>query len=387
MVMTKRRWVLSAVSVAAVASLTACGGSSTTPAASGSSAPSTSPASGAADSAEVTAAKAVIAPLLERPTKINAVGKITGPVPTTKPVIVITCELPQCTTLGAGAVDAAKTYGFPTKTLLYKTTDGATLTSAMRDALALKPLAVIPIGFSQALWAPLIPDFTKAGVIITSISVGDTKPGDAVTTGSASQLDYSASGASMASWVTADSGATAKILVQDVPAFAVLKAYGDGFKEALPKVCKACTIKTLDNAPAQLAANGIVPSVISALQKDPSIKYIVSTDTAFLAAGLPPALKAAGITGVKLVGGSPDINSLQGLVSGDLDAVSATAEDQYGWTAIDIILRTYNKMPVPPGDGGRVEQISTKDNVGTPTSSGLAYPTDYRDQYKALWGK
>ena len=382
MIKTRRRLALSALSVAAVAGLSACGGSSTTPAA----APS-APVSGGAVSAEVTAAQAVIAPLLKSPTKINAVGKITGAVPTDKPVIVITCELPQCTTLAAGATDAAKTYGFPTKTLQYKTTDGATLTSAMRDALALKPLAVIPIGFSQALWAPLVPDFTKAGVIITSISVGDTKPGDAVTTGSASQLDYSASGAAMASWVTADSNASAKILVQDVPAFAVLKAYGDGFKAKLPEVCKACTMKTLDNAPAQLAANGIVPSVISALQKDPSIKYIVSTDTAFLAAGLPPALKAAGITGVKLVGGSPDINSLQGLISGDLAAVSATAEDQYGWTAIDIILRTFNTMPVPEGDGGRVEQISTKDNVGTPTSSGLAHPTDYRDQYKALWGK
>lgn len=382
MLMTKRRWVLSAVSVAAVASLTACGGSSTTTTAA-SSAPSGSPAA----SAEVTAARAVIAPLLEHPTKINAVGKITGAVPTTKPVIVITCELPQCTTLSDGAVDAAKTYGFSTKVLQYKTTDGATLTSAMRDALALNPLAVIPIGFSQALWAPLVPDFTKAGVIITSISVGDTKVGDAVTTGSASQLDYSASGAAMASWVTADSGAKAHILVQDVPAFAVLKAYGDGFKAQLPQVCKACTVKNLDNAPAQLAANGVVSSVISALQKDPSITYIVSTDTAFLAAGLPPALKAAGITGVKLVGGSPDINSLQGLVSGDLAAVSAAAENQYGWTAIDIILRTYNKMPVPDGDGGRVQQISTKDNVGTPTGSGLGYPADYRDEYKALWGK
>lgn len=151
-------------------------------------------------------------------------GTTSGDTSSTKPYVVITCELPQCTTIANGALDAAKTMGWTTKELTYKTTDGATLTSAMKEALTYSPFAVSPVGFSQALWQPLVGDFEKAKVIITPIAVDDTAPGGPVTQGSASQLDYSASGKAMADWVTADSAAAAHILVQDVPAFAVLKA-------------------------------------------------------------------------------------------------------------------------------------------------------------------
>ncbi len=350
-------------------------------------APAAAAETGSAAAAEVEAATEAAAPLLQPPTEINQTEPITGDTSSDKPYVVITCELPQCQMISDGAVEAAEAMGWKTQLLAYKTTDGATLTSAMKQALTYSPFAVSPVGFAQTQWQPLVEAYDKAGVIITPIAVGDTVPGGPVTQGSASQLDYAASGAAMAQWVTADSAAAAHILVQDVPAFAVLKAYGDGFKEQLPKVCTACTISTLDNAPAQLASNGIVPAVVSALQKDPEIDYIVSTDTAFLAAGLPSALKAAGISGVKLVGGSPDINSLQGIVSGDLAAVSSTGEDQYGWTAVDIVARTMTGQDVPDGDGGRVQMISVQDNVGKPSAAGLAHPADFRDQYKALWGK
>lgn len=350
-------------------------------------APAAQAESGSTAETEVETAKAAVEPLLEPPTKINQTEPIDGDTSTDQPLVVITCELPQCQVISNGALEAAKAMGWKTELLSYKTTDGATLTSAMKQALTYDPFAVAPVGFAQAQWQPLVGEYEKAGVIITPIATGDTVPGGPVTQGSASQLDYAASGAAMAQWVTADSAAAAEVLVQDVPAFAVLKAYGDGFKEQLPTSCSACTITNLDNTPEQLASNGIVPSVISALQKNPKIKYVVSTDTAFLAAGLPSALKAAGITGVKIVGGSPDINSLQGIVTGDLSAVSSAGEDQYGWTAVDIIARTMTGMDVAPGGGGRVQMITVQDNVGEPSPNGLAYPEDYRDQYKALWGK
>ena len=228
---------------------------------------------------------------------------LTGKIPTDKPWVIITCELPQCQVLSNGALDAGKAAGVPTKLLSYKTTDGTTLTSAMKQALTFKPIAVSPVGFSQAVWQSLIPQYKSAGVIITSIALGDNAevPG-VVTTGSGSQLDYNASGKVMADFVTADSNANAHVLVQDVPAFAVLKAFGDGFKAELPKACKACKITPLDLAPAQLSTNSLVPGIIAALQKDKSIKYLVATDGAFLV-GISAALKAAGLNGIKIVGG------------------------------------------------------------------------------------
>ena len=372
------------VAVVGTALLSACSSTTKTASPSTSTSPSSS-SGGAATSAEVEAAGTAIASSLQVPTKINQSEPLKAKIPTGKTWVVITCELPQCKVISDGALDAAKTAGVPTKLLNYKTTDGTTLTSAMKQALAAKPFAVSPIGFSQVVWDGLQPQFKSAGVSITPIALGDTKTSDVVTEGSASQFDYNADGKRMGNFVIKDSGATAQVLVMDVPAFAVLKAYGDGFKETMTKGCSGCKVTPLDLAPAQLASNGVVPAIVSALQKDKSIKYLAATDGAFLV-GINPALQAAGLTDIKIVGGSPDINNLNALKQGTQTAWTAAAEDQYGYVALDIIGRKLNGQQIPPGDGGRVSMIATKDNVGTPSPSGLGAPTDYRDQYKKIWG-
>ena len=376
------------VAVLSVGLLAACGSTTktTTPAAptdSTASAPATSSTGGS--SAEVDAAKKALEGFLTKPTKVNQTEPLTKKIPTDKPWVIITCELPACKLIAEGALDAAKTAGVPTKVLPYKTTDGTTLTTSMKDALKLNPFAVSPIGFTQAVWDSLQPQYRAKNIIITPIALGDTKTSDVVTEGSASQVDYNRGGQLMADFVIADSNASAKVLVQDVPAFAVLKAYGDGFKSTLKTGCQACTVSSLDLAPAQLANNGVVPAIVSALQKDKSVKYLVATDGAFLN-GINTALKAAGLKDIKIVGGSPDINNLKALQNGSQTAWTAAAEDQYGWVALDIIGRKLNGQTIAPADGGRSTIIATKDNTTTTAASGLDAPADYRDQYKKLWG-
>lgn len=60
----------------------------------------------------------------------------------------------------------------------------------------------------------------------------------------------------IANLFTADSGGTGKALVQAVPAFAVLKAYGDSVKSTIKKICTWCEVTSLDIAPAKLARTG-----------------------------------------------------------------------------------------------------------------------------------
>lgn len=390
-----KRLQLLGVAVLGTALLSACGSDSktATPATSSSSSSSGSSSSGSsgsassgsASSSEVQAAGKAIEPYLKVPEKINQSEPLKAKLPTDKTWVIITCQLPQCKLISDGALDAAKTAGVPTKLLSYQTTDGTTLTNAMKQALDAKPFAVSPIGFSQTLWDGLQPQYKAAGVSITPIALGDTKTSEVVTEGSASQVDYGADGGRMANYVIKDSSAAAHVLVMDVPAFAVLKAYGEGFKEVMAKGCSACKVTPLDLAPAQLASNGVVPAVVSALQKDKSVKYLAATDGAFLV-GINPALTAAGLSDIKILGGSPDINNLNALKQGTQTAWTAAAEDQYGWVALDIIGRKLNGQQIPPADGGRVSMIATKDNVGTPSPTGLGAPKDYRDQYKKLWG-
>ena len=378
---------VSLLGAAALAAGLMAGCGSDTDTTSTSSAPSTNASSATStdNSAEVEAATKDLEGFLVKPTKINQSEPLTKPIPTDKTWVIITCELPACKIIADGALAAAEAAGVPTKLLNYKTTDATTLTTSMKNALDLDPFAVSPVGFTQAVWDSLQPLYKDAGVIITPIAVGDTIPSDVVTEGSASQVDYERGGQLMANYVIADSGGTAKILLQDIPAFAVLGAYADGFEKTIKSGCKACTITTLDLAPAQLATNGVVPAIVSSLQKDPSINYLATSDGAFLI-GINASLKAAGLDGIKIVGGSPDINNLQALTNGSQTAWTSAAEDQYGWVALDIIGRTLNGQDVAPAGGGRSTLVATKDNVGTPSASGLDAPSDYQDQYKTLWG-
>ena len=338
---------------------------------------------GAAD--QVAAATAAMRPYLAVPTKINQTVPLKGKYSTDKPWIIITCELPQCHVISDGAVAAAKAAKMPYKVTSYNTTDGATLTAAVKNALQFNPVAVTPIGYSQALWNNLQPLYKKAGVFITPMALGDSVPSDVVTQGAAGGADYIKAGQVMANYVTATSKGTAKALVMDVPAYAVLKAFGDGFKGQMAKGCSGCKVTALDLTPAQLATNGIVPAIISALQKDRSIDYLVNTDGAFIG-GLEPALKAAGITGLNIVSGSPDINNATAVKNGTQLAIIASPESQYGWIGMDIVLRTMLKMTVPLADGGRPIQLLTKQNIGTPSVAGMTAPDDYQAQYKKLWG-
>lgn len=374
---------LLSVAVMSAVLLSACGSGSETAAPAKPADEAEAPTGAAA--AEVEAAEKELEGFLEKPTKINQSEPLTKPIPTDKPWVVITCELPACKLISEGALAAAKAAGVPTKVLSYKTTDATTLTTSMKNALDFDPVAVSPIGYTQAEWDSLQPQYEKAGVIITPIAVGDTTPSDVVTEGSASQIDYERSGELMANFVIADSGATAKVLLEDIPAFAVLKAYGEGFEKAMEAGCKACTVSRLDLAPAQLANNGVVPAIVSALQKDKEIGYLAATHGGFLV-GINTSLKAAGLDDVKIVGGSPDINNLQALLDGTQLAWTGAAEDQYGWVALDIIGRTLNGQEVAPAGGGRSTMVTTKDNVGTPESSGLDAPADYEEQYEKLWG-
>lgn len=367
-----------ALAAVALAVLAACG----SPASTSASSQGAVTATGAALDT-VKAAKAAVAEFEKVPTKINATVPLTGKV-NSGTYVVIGCELPQCKVISDGATAAARAIGWQVKYLQYATTDGATLTSAMKEALTYSPIAVSPIGFSQALWTQLQPDYKAAKVPIVPIAVGDVKTSDVVTLGSSSQVDYGRSGELMANWFTADSGAAGKALVMDVPAFAVLKAYGDAFKAKVPQVCKACSVTALDIAPAQLATNGVVPAIVSALQKDPSITYLVATDGAFLS-GLPAAMAAAGITTVKIAGGAADISNSQALVAGTEAAWTLEPTDQFGWVAVDIAARTLLGMPVEQDKILRPQLLATKDNVGTPANF-LAAPTDYQAQYKKLWG-
>lgn len=347
------------------------------------SAPTSGGTAGGSGSGEVEAARAAYEPFLEPPSEINQTTPLSGPVEEDLTYVFLQCELPQCVEIGVGALEAAEAIGWQTEVINWQTSDLQTMLTAMDEALQFDPVAVTTTGIPQELWADRIPAYEAAGAMIIPIAVADLELSDTVPMGAAMGADYLADGALVGNWFIADSNAQGTALVVDVPAYPVLTAHGTGFKDTVAAGCAACTVSTIEITVPQLANGELVPAVVSELQNDPSIEYVITTNGAFID-GLTAALDAAGISEVKIAGGSATINNLAALDEGTEHAWAGEAIHMDGWIAIDIAARQLLGMEIPESGGRRTQQLFIEGNVGTPTLS-LDKPDDFRERFTELW--
>lgn len=307
----------------------------------------------------------------------------------TKPVsgktfVFLKCsDVGQCSDEADGYKAAMKIIGWNYKELSYKSSDPATLVSALKQALDFKPTAVSFSGLPRAVWDSVVPAYRKAGVKIVTMYLGPTKYDDVVIGQVGGSKDVQGNGAIIANWVIADSKGKAHILLEEVNDFPVLKDYVIGFKATIKQNCPDCKITELNNTIAQLGGQ-IVPSVVAGLQKDKSINYVSTVDGPFLT-GLPAALAAAGLTNVKISGESGDTKNLSDVKSGKESAFTGLALHHAAFNATDMLLRNLQGLPYDKeGNGDSPKQLLTKDANFDITTS-FDKPADYANQFKKLW--
>ncbi len=267
----------------------------------------------------------------------------------------------------------------------FQIADPATLVSALKDALALKPVAVVFSGVPDVVWKSVLPAYQKAGVAIIPIAVGSTNITGPVKACLDCASDTAMAGKLLANWVVADSNGSGKLLIATAPDIGAFTDMTAAIKSTLSSGCDGCSQKELDLTVAQLTGGGATPAIVSALQRDTSIDYVSLADGAYIT-GLPAALKAAGINKVKIVGSSPSLADLQGLVTGDTSAWTLLPAQILGWMAVDVALRTSAGLPVFPDGGGVPQGLLTAQNIGTPNQHSSDLPKDIPAQFKALWG-
>jgi ribose transport system substrate-binding protein len=293
------------------------------------------------------------------------------------------CELPQCELEGQGLQQAAEALGWTFKAISFKTTDVPSLVSGMTQALQYKPVAVAVPGQDQSQWQSVIPAYQQAGAIIVPFNAGPVKFSATVPAEVADPTDWANAGKLLGDWFVADSNGQGNAVFLDVPAFNVLKEFTDAATAEISKLCPACKVSNLDDSLTQVGGNQVIPSVVSAVQRDPSVSYVLSADGAFIT-GLATSLKNIGRGSVKIAGGDPDITNEQNMVAGTESAWVGQAYQELGWQVTDVVLRHLEGVKIPAGDGGWPLQLLTKDNVGTPNNS-LQAPTDFEAQFKKLW--
>lgn len=371
-----RTWGLAAGMAPALLIAAAC---SSSPASSASTPSGTTSASSTA----VATAEATAKQYEALPTTIPQTTPLTHPVAKGKTFVDLECENTQCHDIATGVQAAGKAIGWNVKLINYNDTQPATLTAAFQQALQYHPVGVSLTGTSPALWSSVLPEYKQAGIPIIPASVGPIQvqaPVAATVDGAGA---YTVPAKAIADWFIAQSNASGHVLLIDIPSFPVLKETATAVSAEIAAQCPNCKVSDFDATIAQVDANGVVSAAVSQLQRDPSIKYVISTDGVFIS-GLASAAKAAGISGLQIGSTIGGITNEQDILAGSESATLPWPGVVEGWDIIDAAARVSEGMSVPDGDDNTAIQLLVKGNFTTPQESLLA-PADYPTQFEKLW--
>jgi ribose transport system substrate-binding protein len=372
------------LAVMATLVLAACSSSSSSSSGTASSGSSSSSSSGlsSADQAGLAKAEALVASQTQRPTTITDTTKVTKAIPKGLTIDFIPCGSPECLLEGSIVKQAAASVGWNTVVLSNDGTpqgDKAAFTQAVRN----KAAAVLYTAIPASTFASLLPQLKANGTFISTCCVTDAV---GPSTGIGYAIDIPAQvgpvGGSQAAWVAADSKDKANAVFVNIPAFAILASQATFFKNGMATYCPTCKTDQLDVALANLSS--APNTIVSYLRAHPSVDYVVaSTDAITL--GLPAAIKAAGLTNVKVVGQGATPTNIQYLHSGQEAADVAFPYYEVMYAMVNAAIQDKAGMTVAPSVSPPA-WLLTPQNAPNTTAQVFPVVATYQSQYRALWG-
>ena len=374
--------------LAAVAalSLAACSSGSSSSSSSAPASSSSSSASGsalsAADQAGLAKAQAFVASAEQRPAQITNTAKITKAIPKGKTIDFIPCgTTPECTQEGAIVTQAAAALGWTTAILSNDGTPQAQK-AAFTQVVRSKPAAVLYTAIPASTFASQLSAMQANGTFISTCCVTDAV---GPSTGIGYAIDVPAQvgpvGGAQAAWVAADSKDTADSVIVTLPAFAILDNGVANYKSGMATYCPTCKVDELGIALSNIA--NTATTVVSYLRAHPAVNYVVAA-TDGLTIGLPAALKAAGLSNVKIVGQGATPTNLQYMHSGQQAADVAFPYFEVMYAMVNAVAEHEAGVPVTPSVAPPLWLLTPQN---APVAS-QAFPvvTDYQAQYRSLWG-
>lgn len=377
------RAVTAVTAVLCVGGLLAACSSSKSPSASPSTSASPGTTSGSGSGGGAVAAAAAFTSKMEQvPTTIPIDTPLKSKPPTGKTFVFMQCDVNQCTTESQALQTITAALGWNLKTIPYKSADPATLISGMQQALQYNPVAVGLSGIPEAAWASVVPSYQKAGVPIVVAYVGPQTLDSTVIAniGGPSAVDLNAK--AIASYFIANSDGKGKALQFQVPDFPILNNFDTSFRSYVKSDCPGCSVTTLTGTIAQVTGGGATTAIVSALQRDPSIGWVVTDDGPWVD-GLPAALSTAGIH-AKIIGESGDTVDETDVKAGTMTAFTGLALNYGQWAMIDAVLRHLEGMPIPANEGDLPVQLLTQKSTFA-ISNSFDQPANYASLMKALW--
>lgn len=372
-----RAAVALAVVAAAMLVLAACSSSSKSTSAS-----TSAPSATTSGSSGLAAAEALVAKYEVEPTQITDTAKITSPIPKGKTIYFIPCgPNPECQQEGAIVKQATDLIGWNTVVVPNDGTPQGDK-AAFDQVVRAKPIAVLYTAIPQSVFQSEIPALQANNTAVIACCVTDPV-GHGVDYNIDSPQESAPVGQAQGAWVAADSKCqNADSVIVNIPDFAILADGVEAFKKEMASACPSANVSELDIALANLSSAST--TIVSYLRSHPDVHYVVAS-TDGITVGLPAALKAAGLTDVKLVGQGATPTNIQYLHSGEQAADVAFPYYEVMWAMVTAAIQHAIGEPITPSVAPPL-WILTPSNAPNVSSAAFPVVQDYQAQYKALWG-
>ena len=302
----------------------------------------------------VAEAQALAEKATTRPTSIGLTTPIGKQVPTGKKVVFISCGVEACEIQGDIIKQGAADLGWTASTI---GTDGSPeqLQNAFETALRQGADGVILNAVNRATVAKQIEEAKKKGVaFVTCCSI--EAAGDGILQNVAGKDNSAKIGENLAAKIVADSDGKANTLFVNISAFQILQSLAGQLESSYKQFCPDCGYASLD-IPVTSLGKDAPDRIVSYLRSHPQVNYVVLSVSNALGAGLPAALRAAGLADkVKLVGQSADTQTFQDLQADNIKSV--VPFDYYGvdYLMLDALARHFAGAPVRAGEPAAVDR-------------------------------
>jgi ribose transport system substrate-binding protein len=376
------------LALGSLALLSACSSSASNSAStddhSGSSSSSPSTAAG------VAAAKAYAAPYLAAPKNIELSTPLKAKPPAGKLLVKLIYPTPTEEAASRYTAQAAALIGWKYKPIVIAPTPEG-IQQAFTSALQLNPApnVIEEAGYDQATFAAQLAAAHHQGIgVISESATAPASPADGIIANLNGPPAAFADGKMLAAYVIAESNGNVHAASFNIDSITVINHFVSGFQAGLKQWCPSCTDTVVPELETGVGTT-IPQSVVSTLQKNPSINYAVFS-FGDMTIGVDQALRAAGLASqAKIVGQTADVTNIQAIKAGTEDAFVSFNNPILGYRTVDTAARFVEGMPEPSSTISPLpEQIITKSNVSSilADSSGQYYGvTNYQSQFEALW--
>lgn len=256
-----------------------------------------------------------------------------------------------------------------------------TVTKAWSQVFADPPDAVIEGGFPVQLMIPALEKMKELGVpVVTAYS--EEAPG--LTLPVVATPQYEATGNALANFVVSKSGGEAKALLVDNRDIPGLIPQTEFLEKTYAKNCPTCEIESIE-VPLDGIGRTIPGEVVSYLQTNPDTDWIIFNTPEF-AAGVPQAIKAAGLDGVDAVTQAENPLAFEYIKNEELlEATFGISLEFTAWRLVDTAVRAIVGDAIPKS-AAMPSQFLFADDMTFDISKPWPSVPDYKEQFEVLWG-